>query len=469
MRSLYIVVTCCVLALSWRGTALAAAPAAYSTSAGYTVTPPYDSHSFTTLLAAFPASSTRLVDGYPLASRLLAATGHTVYLLKTFGESDWLPVATLAASDPYMDPAFLALTPDGEKIALGTGLDKPLYVFPTSALSVTSPVVLTTSPQARLYPGLNYYSAAFRDDRYLFVNAGGAELGESYVYVIDTEATSDAADASVAMNASDASDASAATPPTILANIPGASAGIAFDAAGDLVTGIGWVMDDSTTGDIKIFSAASIAAALSAGTSIDYATSGQLLATNLLSADSLGFDSAGDLDVSGGDVFGSSGDIGYADVVSSTVVTRVLAGGAPADASNPADVTEIAPDPCKNDDWTGITYVPGVDMVIVSANLATMPPNCAMVDYTDGGTPVILYFPPDAPDQNGNGIPDGADPTYETQLFFGPAQLTRLVNALDATSADANFDATVDYDGDGTIGNGDFTFLRAQWGMPLTH
>lgn len=449
MRSMSAFLVCCALALSWTVTALADAPGGYGMASGYTITPPYDSHSFTTLLAAFPSTSTRLVDGYPLASRLLAATGRTVYLLKTFGSSDWLPVATLATSDPYMDPAFLALTPSGEKIALGTGLNKPLYVLATSGLSVTSPVVLTTSAQARRYDNLSYYSAAFRDERYLFVNAGGAELGESYVYVIDTESASN--------------DVT-----TIIADIPGASAGIAFDAQGDLVTGIGWDQDDTATGDIKIFDAASIAAALGDGTSLEYDTSGALLATNLLSADSLGFDSAGDLDVGGGDVFGSSGRYGYANVVSASVVTRVLAGGAPADSSNPAEVATIAPDPCRNDDWTGATYVSGVDMLLVSADMATAPPNCASVDYTTSASPVTLYFPPDAPDQNGNGIPDGADPDFEPQLFFGPDQLSRLVNALDATAANPNFDPSVDYDGDGTIGDGDFAFLRASWGSPLT-
>jgi hypothetical protein len=438
---------------SWTVTARADTPADFGTASGYTITPPSDPDSYTTLLAAFPSTSTQLVDGYPLASRLLAATGRTVYLLKTFGSSDWLTVATLAASDPAMDPGFLALTPDGTKIALGVGLNKPLYVFPTSALSVSSPIVLTTSAQARLYSGLNYYSAAFRDDRYLFVNAGGAELGESYVYVIDTESTADAASDAVT---------------TIIAAIPGASAGIAFDAQGDLVTGIGWDQADATTGDIDIFDAASIDAALSSGTSLDYDTDGRLLATNILSADSLGFDSSGNLDVGGGDVFGSSGRYGYAQVVSSTVVTRVLAGGAPADAANPDEVTTIAPDPCKNDDWTGATFVPGVDMLLVSANVATLPPDCATVDYTSGASPVTVYFPPDAP-RDANGIPEGVDPDFEPQLFFGPDQLSRLVNALDATASDPNFDASVDYDGDGTIGNGDFAYLRAHWGMPLTN
>jgi hypothetical protein len=432
-----------------------------------TITPPYAPDSFTTALAAFPATETRIVDGYPLASRVLAATGHTLYLLQTFGESNWLPVAILDASDPAMDPCFVALTPDGEKIALGGGLDKPLYVFPTSLLSVASPVNLTTAATTtaavKRYD-LPYYSGTFDGERWLLLDVGGDVLGTSFVEAIDT-------DAPVMVN-----DAGAPATVSVIPLIPGASGGIAVDAAGDLVTGNGWDPSGADgdagatrTGEIMIFSAAVVNAALSGGPAIDYETGGHLVAANLLSADSLGFDSAGNLDVGGGDVFGTTGHYGYADVVSAAVVQRALAGGAPADESNPGEVATVAPDPCKNDDWTGITYVPGVDMLLVGADLETTPPSCAQVDYSMGASPVTLYFPPGAPDSDGNGIPDGADPDFEEQEFYDRAQLSRLVNALDSKTADANFDATVDYDHDGTVGNSDFAFLRSHWGQAISN
>ena len=435
------------LASAWPARAFADDPA-YSAAGGYTLTPPYDSSSFTTILAAFPASSTRLVDGYPLASRMLAATGRTVSLQQTFGASTFMPVAVLSDDDPNMDPAFLALTPSGETIALGTGLNKPLYIFPTSLLSVSNPPVLTTNPGAHRYDGLSYYSAAFRDERYLFVDEGGVELGESDVYMLDTQSANP-------------------TPIPVIASIPGASSGIAFDAAGDLVTGIGWDPNDSRTGEIKIFDAASIDGVVAGGAALDYGGEGAVVANNALSADSLGFDAQGDLDVGGGDSFGSSGHDGYAEVIDASVVTRVKDGGVPAEADNPADVTMLAPDPCKNDDWTGITYVPGVDMVVVTASLQTLPPNCASIDYTMGPGQVTLYFPPDAPDHDGDGIPDGADPDYEPQQLFGRDQLSRLVDALDATSSDSNFDAFVDFNGDAQVDDDDYAFLRAHWGLPL--
>ncbi len=218
------------LVLTWSVAAAAQLEPYDGDGGAYAITPPSDTHSFTTLLAAFPASDTRVTYGYPLASRLLAATGRTVFLQQTFGESTWLPVAALAATDPYMDPAFLALSAGGETIALGVGLEKPLYVFSASALSVSAPDVVTTDPNAKRYDDLSYYSAAFRGDRYLFIDAGGAMTGESYIYAVDTQATVE-------------------TILPIIGAIPGASAGIAFDAAGDLVTGIGWDADDSRTGE----------------------------------------------------------------------------------------------------------------------------------------------------------------------------------------------------------------------------
>ncbi|APR82668.1 Hypothetical protein A7982_08017 [Minicystis rosea] len=437
------------LVLTWSAPVLAG-PGDYDASAGYTITPPYDPSSFTTIMRAFPADTKRIVYGYPLASRLLAASGRTVSLLQTFGTSDWLPVAVLDTTDPNMDPAFLSITPDGERIALGSGLGKPLYVFPTSILSAPTPVVLTTSPDARRFD-LSYYSAAFRDARYLFVNAGGAELGQSYIFAVDT-----------------LSPTSELIP--VIDDIAGASGGIAFDAAGDLVTGVGWDPNGTRTGELKIFDAASIDALLMGGGSLDYDTEGHVLATGMLSADSLGFDDDGNLFVGGGDVFGTSGHHGYVNIIDQSVVTRVLADGAPADAGNPAEVGTLAPDPCANDDWTGATYMPGVDLLLVSANLATLPPTCESVDWSTGATsPMTIYVPPDAPDSDGNGIPDGVDPGFEPQQHYGLEHLSRLVDALDSTPADASFDASVDFDGDEVIGDGDFAFLRAAWGQPVTN
>jgi hypothetical protein len=445
-RFLFRLMAGAALALALLTPAFAAA-GDYANTGGYNITPPYSPDSFTTILAAFPVRSKRLVSGYPIAGRLIAATGKTIYMLKTFGSSDWLPVAVLDGSDFNLEPAFLEVTPDGEKVAVGVGLGKPLYVVPTKLLSVAKPVVLTTDPGVRRYDGLNYYSAAFHDSRYLFINAGGAVLGDSYIYAIDTESSS-----------------GAAIP--IIDAIPGASGGIAFNAAGDLVTGIGWDANGVTTGELRIFDVAALDDAVAGGASLDYVAKGTVIATGMLSADSLGFDDQGTLCVGGGDVFGPSGHFGYAEVISASAIADVRAGGAPVTPDS-AGVTRIQPDPCHNDDWTGATFVPGIDMLVVSSNLASTPPNCETTDWSFGPpTPRAIYFTADAPDSDHDGTPDGVDPDYAPRQVIGRGELSKLVNALDSISTGASFDATVDFDLDGRIGDADFAFLQSHWGQP---
>ncbi len=408
--------------------------------------PPTDPSSFTTLAAAFPADTPGHVDGLPLASRLLAATGHTVYLWKTFGGSEWMSVARLATEEAAMDPAFLAIAPGGEKIALGTGLARPLWVFPWSALSARAPLRLEGSEaQARAWH-LDYYSGAFRDGRYLFINAGGKTLGTSDVYAIDTEAETDEIT-------------------LIVSSIPGASAGIAFDGSGNLVTGIGWDPLDERTGEIKIFGAAEIDAALTGRGDLDYESEGHVVATGVLSAAFLAFDDHGNLIVGGGDVFGSTGNFGYAAVIDAAAVQRAAEGGAPASSD---EITELDPDPCRNDDSTQVVYVPGVDMLLVSANMSSLPPDCEEVDWSTGETgPSTVYFPPDAPDQDGDGIPDGMDPDFGRQRFFDALELSRLVDALDSKPGDPNFTTDVDYNEDGFVNAADLELLRLNWGLPM--
>jgi hypothetical protein len=446
-----------LFALSWATPAIADS-GVYSNGAGYAITVPYDPDSFTTVFAAFPAGISNIVDGYPLASRPVAATGRTLYLLQTFGGDDWIPVAILDQSVNKMDPAFVEISTDGSQIAIGAGFGQPLYVFPTKLLSVSNPVVLNSNTLVIRLDNLNYYSAAFRDGHWLFIDEGNDTPG-SDVFAIDTLA-------------------SPITPVPILNGVAGASGGIAFDAGGNLVTGIGLDFNStptqSRTGELKLFPAAKIDAVLNGGTPLSYdpavgSTStpdGLLLATGMLSADFLGFDAKGNLFVGGGDAFGTSGHLGYANLIDSSVITRVLGGGTSVDVSDTALVATIAPDPCRNDDSTSVVYSPGVDMLLVTASLESAPPNCAPTDFTMGpGGPITLYFPPDAPDSDGDGIPDGADPDFEARQHpLGLDDLSRLVNAIDSTASDLNFDTAVDYDHDSQIGDADFAFLQANWG-----
>jgi hypothetical protein len=436
------------------------ADTSYVTKPTYSLTLPA-ADSYTTVADAFGNDVTATISGYPSRGHFLAATGNTVFLQKNFGASVWLAVATVPE---HMDPCFLKISPDGLKIAVGVGLGKPLYIAPVSVLSVSSPADLSASLLVSKFTE-NYFDAAWRDNRYLFINAG-ADMA-SVIYAVDTQ------------------DAMG-TPIPIINDITGASGGVAFDAAGDLVTGIGYAYKDAPTGELKIWPAATIAQAL-AGAALDYTSTGSILAEAVLSAASLGFDSSGNLFVGGGDAFGDSGNYGYAGLVSAAAVQRVLAGGVMADSQSAADYLKIQPDPCHNDDSTNVWEAPSLGMLVVTANLSTLPPSCDTFDITGSGPAAPQFFTPNAPDTDGDGIPDGADNAYLTPNpdqkdsdgdgwgdvidcdadndgLVDRGELDALMTAFGSTSGDASFASVYDYNRDGRIDFDDFSALKSRWG-----
>jgi hypothetical protein len=461
-RHLRLVLAALLLVLAFSGRARAA-DGGYTTKPPYSLTLPGSDLSFGTSADAFAGNLGANVDGYPLSGRFLAATGRTVYLQKNFGADVWLPVATLGPNDT-MDPCFIEISPNGKRIALGTGAGKPLFLFDTALLSVSAPPNLRTASGVKIWDE-NMYDGAWRGDRYLFINAG-AEAG-SLVYAVDT-------------------DGSTGTPIPILPDIPGASGGLAFDAAGDLVTGIGYAYADAPTGELKIWPAAALDAALT-GTPLAYGSTGKLLIEGALSAANLGFDASGNLFVGGGDAFGSSGNYGYAGLVSAAAVQRVLAGGAIADAEAAADYLKVQPDPCHNDDATNVWYAPSLGMLLVTANLSTQPPDCALFDVTHSGPDGQQFFSPNAPDTDGDGVPDGADNAYLTPNpdqkdsdgdgwgdaadcdadntgVVDRADLSALMNAFGSATGEADFAGGYDLNHDGQIDFVDFSAFKLRWG-----
>jgi len=440
-----------------------AADGGYATQPSYSLTLPASDLSYTTSADVFPAAAAISIDGFALRGRFLAATGRTIYLQKNFGADLWLPVATLGP-DETMDPCFIKISPDGSKIALGAGNYKPLFVFDTTLLSVSAPPNLRAAPGVKIWQE-NTYDGAWRGNRYLFINAG-ADAG-SQIYAIDTNGTT-------------------GTPIPILPDIPGASAGLAFDAAGNLVTGIGYGYGAAATGQLKIWTASSVDAAL-AGTGLAYTSTGKILIEGALSAASLGFDASGNLYVGGGDAFGSSGHYGYAGLVSAAAIQQVLAGGAMANPASPADWAQIQPDPCHNDDATSVWYAPALAMLVVTANLSTTPPNCAEFDVTHSGPDGQQFFSPDAPDSDGDGVPDGADNAYLTPNpdqtdtdgdgwgdagdcdanddgVINRADLSALMAAFGSATGEANFAGGYDFNHDGQIDFADFSAFKQRWG-----
>ncbi|MBN9168169.1 MAG: thrombospondin type 3 repeat-containing protein [Myxococcales bacterium] len=335
-----------------------------------------------------------------------------------------------------MDPSFVKISPDGATIALGIGYFQPLYLVGSNLLSVNAPPNLSTHAQVKRF-NANYYDAVWRDARYLLINSEGPT--GSRVYAIDTYL---------------ANPASAFIP--LIENVPGASAGITVDRFGNLVTGIGY---GTNTGELKIWPAGDVATALAPdGAPLAYSSTGHVLAAGVLSAASLGFDADNNLYV-----------------------------GA-LDRSMPGEFTVMAPDPCKNDDFTNVQYVSSLKMLVVSANLASKPPNCAPMDNgaASGSATVQLYFPPDAPDTDGDGIPDGADNAYLTPNpdqtdsdgdGFGDVadvdfdndgivsgkDFSVFVDAFDAATGGSNYDARCDLNRDGKIDWTDYALFKARW------
>jgi hypothetical protein len=238
---------------------------------------------------------------------------------------------------------------------------------------------------------------------------------------------------------------------------------------------------------LKIWSANDVAAAL-AGAPLSYVGSGHVIADSILSAASLGVDADNNLYVGGGGRF-DTGDVGYAGLVNANVLARVLAGGAPVNESNAADYSEIAPDPCRNDDATQTQYVEALKMLLVTAKSTTLPPNCAQFDdYDDpANTAVQLHFPNDAPDTDGDGIPDGADNAYLTPNpdqtdadgdGFGDVadadfnnddvvddkDFSIFVDTFEATASDSNFDVRADFDRNGKVDAADLVVFKKYWG-----
>ena len=442
----------------------ARATGGYATQPPYSLTLPGSELSFATSADVFDGNITTSVEGFPLRGRFLAATGRTVYLQKNFGADLWLPVATLGPDD-RMDPCFVKISPDGKKIALGVGFYKPLIVFDTALLSVSAPPNLRTEAGVKIWDE-NMYDGAWRGNRYLFINAA-SDTG-SQIYAIDTEGTT-------------------GTPIPIMSDIPGASGGLAFDAAGDLVTGVGLGGADAATGQLKIWPAASVDAALG-GAALAYLTTGKVLIEGALSAASLGFDTSGNLFVGGGDVFGTSGHYGYAGLVSAAAVQQVLAGGATANPESAADYVKIQPDPCHNDDATNVWYAPSLGMLVVTANLSSMPPDCGdYPDMTHSGPDGQQFFSPNAPDTDGDGIPDGADNAYLTPNpdqkdadgdgwgdaadcdadnngTVDRADLSALMAAFGSVAGEPSFAGGYDFNHDGHIDFVDFTVFKARWG-----
>ncbi len=251
--------------------------------------------------------------------RMLAVTGNSVFVESGVGTGVFDEVAVFDAGKTGggSDPAFVAVGPTGT-IAVGTGFGRPVVVFGVGALG-TPGAPTTLTPGVADYFGVPHYHGAWTPDGRLALTAG--DFGSpSRVTLLDVM-----------------SDPSAPVNVTIVDNIAGASAGVAFDSAGRLYTanGFGYGGGGSDTGWLKAFEPA----AWQHGPA-DFEGEGTLIG-DVLSGVSLAFDAFGNLAIGGGDY--AEGDYGYLGVIGAGAIADALAGLGPIDRNDPLQVRMLLP------------------------------------------------------------------------------------------------------------------------------
>lgn len=234
--------------------------------------------------------------------RMVVLSGSQVLVQDSPTSSSFTSVGSLSSGFvSSFGAAFIDLSPDGSRLAIGNG------EFGAAArVGFVSWAGLNTSaPSSPSTIAMNAFDSHWVDGSTLLVT--GSDGSGSTVSVVNP----------VTLAAR-----------TIVSNIGGSVGGVAANGS-FLFTSNGFDFDTSVgseTGDIR---AVPLGAALASATPIDFESAMQPVA-RLLSGGSLGFDGAGNLLVGGGDVFGFSGDYGYAGVLDAGLVSSAASGGPPA-------------------------------------------------------------------------------------------------------------------------------------------
>lgn len=278
-------------------------------------------------LPAGASSFDVLADG-----RVIAVVDAQVYVESGVASGAFSALGTLPGADVAPGPfatAFVRVSPDGARFAVGNNGGSGFGNYQVGVFDVAG--------LGGSWHAAEHFNAAWIDNRFLALTAGA--FGEpAAVVALDT-----------------ASPPASPESTTLVANIGGSPAGIAFDALGNLYTGNGFdAAGPSQTGWVKGFNAAAWQAVLSGGAPLDFEATGQLI-VDTLSAGSLGFDGEGNLHVGGGDFFGG-GDYGFAALLKADDVLAALGGGAPIDVNSPLQARKLDPDPVASANLYDVNY-----------------------------------------------------------------------------------------------------------------
>ncbi|MBI1826760.1 MAG: hypothetical protein HY287_09615 [Planctomycetes bacterium] len=275
-----------------------------------------------------------LADG-----RLMTIVGSTIYIEtmpngRTFVSQGNLPQADIAS----FGAAFLRVSPDGAKFAVGNNGGASFSNFQIGIFNVSN---LTGT-----WFTAAHYDAAWIDNTKLAITAG--DFGSpAFVTVLDVKSPNP--------NVPDNR--------TIISNIGGASAGIAFDAAGNLYTGNGFQgSGPSGTGATKEFSHSTWLAAYTSGPHINFEPSGTSI-VDVLSASPLAFDGDGNLFIGGGDF--SANDIDFVAITRASAVSAAVSGGGAINPADPSQLRRLDPDTSNNSNFYSVNTNPVLHEVYV--------------------------------------------------------------------------------------------------------
>ena len=267
--------------------------------------------------------------------RIITLTGADIYVETEPGSKSFDSVGTLPSADfPSFGPAFLVVSPDGTRFAVGNNGGASFANYRVGVFTVAS--------LSGDWFAAAHFDGAWIDNTHIALTAGDF-VNPSVVTVLDNTNT----------------DPNNPTNPTIINGIGGASAGVALDPAGNLYTGNGFASGGpSGTGAVRAFRNAEWTAALSGGPVLNFETDG-IAVVDILSASPLGFDNEGNLFVGGGD-FSQANEFDFVALVRATAIADALAGMGPANPGDPAEVRRLDPDPANDSNFFSVVFNPAL-------------------------------------------------------------------------------------------------------------
>jgi hypothetical protein len=263
------------------------------------------------------------------------------------GSGAFASLGALPGADvPSFGAAFLRVSPDGTRIAVGNNGGASFANFQVG--------VFTIAGFAGAWFTANHFDGAWIDNRFVALTAGNFG-SPSFVTALDTASPSPGAPSNA----------------VVVANIGGASGGVALDAAGNLYTANGFQLGGpSATGAVRAFSSVTWRAALTSGVPLSFETQGVPI-VNLLSGDPLVFDAGGDLVIGGGNTMSQPPDENYFGIVRAAYVQQALGGGGPIPPADPTRVMRLDPDPAAGSFYTVVANRPLQEVVGVPSGSTT--------------------------------------------------------------------------------------------------